>query len=152
MFVSSYSTYISTNTSDKTDKYRAQSSKNDLNSFSKELSKSPILKSHINQTMPIDYISNYKSFNNQQKLQQLVKSQDELNLKNISTMNNAKVAYEDNSKMFSLIKKPMASLSQTYNIDKKLPKEIQDIQEKSLRLVMVNTYLSNDKYYQVTAV
>jgi len=152
MFVSSYSTYISTNTSDKTDKYKAQPSKNDSDSFSKELQKSPILKSHINQTLPIDYISNYKSFNNQQKLQQLAKSQDELKLKSISSMNNAKVAYEDNSKMFSLIKKPMASLSQTYSVNKKLPQEMQEIQEKNLRHVMVNTYLSNDRYYHITAV
>ena len=47
--------------------------------------------------------------------------------------------------------KPSVTLSQTPSIDKKQSLDIQKIQEKNLRQTMVNTYLANDKYFQITA-
>lgn len=152
MFVSSYNTYIGTNASDKNDRYKTKIAGADAESFGKELSKLPILESHINRNMPIDYVSNYKSFNNQQKLHEELKSQDELKLKELNTVTSAKVAYEENSKMFPLLRRPSLTLSQTPKIlDEKLPRDAQEAKERSLRHVMVNTYLANDNYYRITA-
>ena len=151
MFVTSYSTYINTSTSDKTNKLEVDKQKDGLKSFSSELSKSALLETYTGKNLPIDYVSNYKSFNNKQRLQQFEKSQNELELKKTATMNNAKVAYEDNSKMFSLLKKPTSSLNQIKKTDTKLPQNIQDIQKSNLQHTMVNTYMENDRYYQVTA-
>jgi len=151
MFVSSYSTYINTNTSEKTDKLRVENKKDESKSFGPEVSKNSPLEAYSAKNLPIDYVSNYKSFNNQQKLQEQVKSQDELKSKKTTAMKNAKIAYEDNSKIFSLLKKPTTTLNQTKRIDKKLPLNIQEIKESNLRHTMVNTYLENDKYYQITA-
>ena len=151
MFVSSYSTYINTGTSDKTNKLKIDNQKNVSKSFSSELSKSTLLEAYSSNKLPIDYVSNYKSFNNKQRLQQLVKSQNELDLKRTTVINNAKTAYEDNSKMFSLLKKPTTTLNQIKKIDEKLPQNIQDIQKSNLKHTMVNTYIENDRYYQITA-
>lgn len=151
MFVSSYATYISTNASDKSDRYRTRSSDGDVDTFSKELTKSPILESYVNKNLPIDYISNYKSFNNQQKMHEQPQSLDDLKLKELNNINKAKVAYEENTKMFSLLKRPTLTLSQTPKIDEKLPRDAQEAKEKTLRYAMVNTYLENDKYFHITA-
>ncbi len=151
VFVSSYSTYISANSSNKSSNYRADASKENLDFFGEELSKSAIIKSHNNKNLPIDYISNYKSFNNQQKLQEQLQTQDELRLKQLTTTINAKVAYDGNSTMFSLVRKPTLTLSQTPKIDEKLPSDVKEAKEKNLRHVMVNTYSANDKYFQITA-
>jgi hypothetical protein len=151
MFVSSYNTYISTNSSDKSNHRDLGNGKGDAKSFSLELSKNPILKSYISKNLPIDYVSNYKSFNTQQKLQEQIKSQGEINFQHIKVMNSAKSAYEENSKMFSLLKKPTITFSKTDKIDERLPKNIQELKEEDLRHTMVNTYIANDKYYQITA-
>ncbi len=151
VFVSSYSTYISANSSNKTNSYKTDASRESLDSFGEELSKSAIIKSHNNKNLPIDYISNYKSFNNQQKLQEQLQTQDELRLKQLTTTINAKVAYDVNSTMFSPVRKPALTLSQTPKIDEKLPSDVKEAKEKNLRHVMVNTYSANDKYFQITA-
>ncbi len=151
VFVSSYSTYISTNNSNKINGYKADKYGDDLNSFGEELSKSTIIKPHTDKNLPIDYISNYKSFNNQQKLQEQLQTQDELRLKQLTTINSAKVAYEGNSTMFSLVRKPTLTLSQTPKIDEKLPSDVKEAKEKNLRHTMVNTYSANNKYFEITA-
>lgn len=151
MFVSTYATFIGSNSSNKTDSYKAKEPKGESESFSKELSSSAIVKSHTDKNLPIDYISNYKSFNNQQKLQEQLQTQDELRLKQLTTTINAKVAYEGNSTMFSLSRKPTLTLSQTPKIDEKLPSGVKEAKEKNLRHVMVNTYEANDRYFQITA-
>ncbi|QOY52561.1 hypothetical protein [Candidatus Sulfurimonas baltica] len=151
MFVSSYSTYISTNSSDRTEKNREGQSKDESKSFNLKSSSDSATNFSPTKNLPIDYVSNYKSFNNQQKLQEQIKSQDEIRYTNIKDIKNAKAAYEDNSKMFSLSKKPTTSLDQTPKINKDLPKSIQELKEHKLRQAMVNTYLANDRYYQLTA-
>lgn len=151
MFVSTYSTYISSGTSNKTDSYRVGQSGDAEYSFSKELSNSTVLKSHTNKSLPIDYISNYKSFRNKQKLSEELPNSDEMKLKQLTVINNAKTAYEANITMFSLVKKPSALLNQTQKIDEKLPREVKEIKEKNLRQAMINTYTANNRYYEITA-
>ena len=151
MFVSSFNTYISTNSSNKSEAHKDRELKGDFESFSSELSKSTVLKPYTNANLPIDYISNYKSFSNQQKLHEHLQNQNGGELKKLTVLNNAKVAYEENTKMFSLAKKPALTLTQTPKIDEKLPHDVQEAKEKTLRHTMVNTYLANDKYYHITA-
>jgi hypothetical protein len=151
MFISSYSTYVGTTASDKIDRRGVEYSKDDSEFFKSKLSQNQIEQTNIVKNLPIDYISNYKSFNNQQKLQEQTLSQSEMKFTQIKAMKSAKEAYEDNSKMFSLLRKPHVSLNQTPSIDEELPQDIQELKEKNLRHVMVNTYLANDKYYQITA-
>lgn len=151
MFVSTYTTYVGSNSSNKTDSYKARESKGEADFFAKELSNSVILKSHTDKNLPIDYISNYKSFNNQQKLQEQLQTQDELRLKFLTHTINAKTAYDENISMFSLVRKPHTPLNLTPKIDERLPREIKEIKEKNLRHAMVNTYEANDRYFQITA-
>lgn len=151
MFVSSYNTYVSTDTSNKTNGYKSGESRERRDFFGDELSKFTVVKSHTDKNLPIDYISNYKSFNNQQKLQEQLQNKDGFELKKLNIINNAKAAYEENTKMFSQLKKPTITLSHTPKIDEKLPRDVKEAKEKTLRHLMVNTYLANDKYFQVTA-
>lgn len=151
MFVSSFNTYIGTNSSNKSETYKDRELKGDFESFNSELSKSTVLKPYTNANLPIDYISNYKSFSNHQKLYEQIQNQNGGELKKLTVLNNAKIAYEENTKMFPLTKKPAFTLTQTPKIDEKLPHDIQEAKEKTLRHTMVNTYLANDKYYHVTA-
>lgn len=151
MFVSTYATFITPNSSNKTDSHKTKEPKSESESFSKELSNSAIVRSHTDKNLPIDYISNYKSFNNQQKLQEQLQTHDELRLKQLTTTINAKVAYDGNSTMFSLVRKPALTLSQTPKIDEKLPNDAKEAKEKNLRHVMVNTYAANNRYFQITA-
>lgn len=152
MFVSSYNTYIATNTNDKPSKSRVVQEKSDDKSFAKTLTKTaPILQAYDNKNIPINYISNYKSFANQQKLQEQVKTKDEIKFQRISAMKTAKVSYESNSKMFSLVSLPKTPINQTLKINDNLSQNIKELKEKNARYKMVNTYLANDKYYQITA-
>ena len=151
MFVSSYSTYINTNNSQRVEKERGSKSKLSASSFESKLSQESILESKNTQNLPINYISNYKAFINKQKLQEHSQNDNEIKYKQINAMKNAKIAYEDNSVIFSLFLEPKATQSQIPQLDKELPAEIQILQEKEMRHTMINTYLSNDKYYQITA-
>ncbi|ABB44837.1 hypothetical protein Suden_1560 [Sulfurimonas denitrificans DSM 1251] len=151
MFVSSFNTYVHTTNINKNGDFKKGDDKEKSESFSKSLSDLNIVKPYIDKNLPINYVSNYKSFHNHQKLQEQLTSQSEYKLKQLSTLNNAKVAYDENSKMFSLAKKPSISLSQTPTIDENLPPKEQKAKEKSLRHSMINTYISNDNYYRITA-
>jgi hypothetical protein len=151
MFVSTYTTFIGPNSSNKTDSYKTKEPKGESEFFAKELSSSAIVKSHTDKNLPIDYISNYKSFNNQQKLQEHLQTQGEIKLKHLTTTINAKAAYDGSITMFLLVRKPTPSLNQTPKIDEKLPGDVKEAKEKNLRHVMVNTYEANDKYFRITA-
>ncbi len=152
MFVSSYNTYIGTNNSQRVEKERVENSKAPRDSFESKISKeSAILESKGTPNLPISYVSNYKAFSNKQKLQEGVKDQSKTKYAEINSMKNAETAYKDNSKIFSFFLEPKTTQSQTPIVDKKLPSNIMELKEKNMRHVMVNTYLENDKYYQVTA-
>ena len=144
MFVSSYSTYISHNTNDRLNQPRVDEQKKQDKSFVKTLINTPILLAYDTKNIPINYISNYKSFANKQKLLDTeTKSKDEDKFKKMNDKINAKDSYKSNSFMFSLVSIPKTPVN---NVPK-----INEINIKNVRYKMVNTYLENDKYYQVTA-
>lgn len=163
MFVSSYNTYIQTNASERITKQKEQSSKSDT-SFSSKFLEQPKLEPVIVSTLPVDYVNIAKSFNNKLEMKKQEEALKNPNSDNSSkskeltkefmsrkTLQSAKSAYEDNSKMFSIYKKPHHSLDQTPTTDTTLPENIQRLKEQNMRRTMVNTYMQNDKYYQITA-
>lgn len=144
MFVSAYSTYVSTNTNDKLNKPKFDEQKVQDKPFSKILVSAPALLAYDTKNIPINYISNYKSFNNKQKLlDSEIKSKDEVKFKKMSDVKNAKTSYESNSHMFSLMSVPKAPINKTTRIN--------EVNLDNMKHKMVNTYLENDKYYQLTA-
>jgi hypothetical protein len=151
MFVSSYNTYLNTSSSQKTQKEKFNSKNETQNSFSEQIQQ-PKLKATVSSNLPVNYISNYKALNNQQKLRQDKNLlQEKTKFTKINTTQNAKEAYDDNTKMFSFLIKPKVTLSQASRINKEMPPEAQKAQEKNLRNTMVNAYIANDNYYKITA-
>jgi hypothetical protein len=158
MFVSSYNTYISTNTSDKIQRKGASQKSTQEDSFSSKLATTTLATQTYSSQLPLNYISNFKVLNNQQKLQQ--QSQETVPKKTaakesftkINASINAKDAYSSNTKLFSFLLQPKTTLNQTPTINKKLPSDFQEAQEKALRNTMVNTYQANENYYQITSV
>ena len=164
MFISSFSTYVTNNTSDKTTKTASNNREDRKTSFSEKLSKSTLSTPLLKQNSLINYISQGKAQYNKQMIeisQNTLKNDKKNDFKITNNIRNsfssnisvqsAKVAYISNSTMFSLLKKPTASLNQTPTIDNALPQNIQELKEKNMRHLMVNTYLSNDNYYKITA-
>ncbi|MBU0721370.1 hypothetical protein KJ877_08505 [bacterium] len=157
MFVSSYSTYINTNSSARNDGADSQKVKKEP-SFGSGLSEKQTLSFTDAIHLPVDYIAKKSAFWHKLELQkkeaQNTQKDIEQKTKEFTqhkTLQNAQKAYTENSKIFSLFLKANPTLDQTPKIDKKLPKDIQDLKEKNIRHTMVNTYLSNDRYYQLTA-
>jgi hypothetical protein len=164
MYVSSYSTYINTSTSQKSDKYKYQ--KDEVASKSFNIPSVDITPSNILNTssLPIDYVSTPLLLKNRYEIEsQKQKMQDGEN-KTVETIKenldkfqeqnfllNLKDSYESNAIMFPILQKPHVALNQTPTIDQSLPKNIQELKENNLRHVMVNTYLENNIYYQITA-
>jgi len=153
MFVSSYSTYIDTTTTKRAQNERTDNAKKTSSSFDSKLLPSAAKDVVLNSKLPLNYISHYKTLNNQQKLQEKELTQNPAKMKftKISSMNSANVAYGDNSKMFSLIARPKQTIDQTPKLDKNLPQEAQNIQGNIMKQKMINTYISNENYYNITA-
>ena len=155
MYVSSYNTYINTNSSDKTQRSRevpkeSESSKGFQNSFAQANDEQVLVSSASK--LPVSYISNYKALSNRQQLQEQTQKQDESNqsvsidaktkFSKMNAMSNAQVSYTENSKQFPLISKPKVTLSEA-------PKE--EVKQQPLRTKVVNTYIANDNYFKITA-
>ncbi|MBL0708277.1 MAG: hypothetical protein JJW00_04450 [Sulfurimonas sp.] len=151
MFVSSYNTYISTNSTQKVQNEKNEALKASKVSFDSQLLNNTILESTNTQNYPINYISNYKTFSNKQKLQESFENITKDKYTKNKAIKNAQNAYSDNSKMFSFLLEPKATQSQTPKFNNALPDNILKAQEKNIRHKMVNTYIENDKYYQITA-
>lgn len=163
MFVSSYNTYISTSSLDRGIKERSSNSKEtSLFKTNLELPQETVQNKSL--SLPIDYVTNSRSFGNKLELerqdQELQNKKDSgLNrskeltkeFMDSKSMKSAQLAYREGSNIFSLLRKTHPAINQTPTIDKNLPNEIQELKEQNMRHVMVNTYLSNDKYYQITA-
>ncbi|MCW8895931.1 hypothetical protein [Sulfurimonas sp.] len=148
MFISTYNTYITTDTSEKSHKTTANGNKDKPEQFASERYEKKISTPAASKNLPVDYVSNYKFIYNQPEQ---TKNPDEIKFKKIKDMSLAKTAYEDNSIMFSLVKKPTVTISQLIKPNKEQPQNIQELKEQNLRNTMVNTYIENDKYYQITA-
>ena len=151
MYVSSFSTYINAESSTRTQQNRVQESKSSADTFESKLLSKTVKNIDISPKFPINYISNYKALNNQQKLQENPQSSEKTKFLKLEAQADAKHAYSNNSKIFSLILSPRATLDQTPRVDKKLPQNIQDIKEENLRHTMLNTYIANENYYRITA-
>ena len=157
MFVSSYNTYIQTNSSDKISKEKIEKPKLGQDSFSSKLNEVSSELGVKTSSIPINFLSQKQILHNKQeivfqqdKLQRSIKENVD-KFKNQNILVNSKSAYESNTKMFSLFRIPQVALNQTPSIDNTLPKEPRDIKELNMRHKMVNTYMSNDNYYKITA-
>ena len=151
MYVSSFSTYINTESSTKTQKSAPSNTEKIKETFNSKLLFKTVKNVDTSPKFPINYISNYKALNNQQKLQENHQNIAKDNFLKLEMQSSAKSAYSDNSVIFSKIVPPRATLNQTPKIDKTLPKNIQNIKENNLRHIMINTYISNENYYKTTA-
>lgn len=163
MFVSSYNTYISANSQNRGVDERSSERRKD-SSFKSSTQLPQETRRNKSLNLPIDYVINSKSFGNkleierqEQELQthkegELSKSK-ELTKEFTSniTLKSAELAYKEGSSIFALLRKTHPAIDQTPTIDKNLPNETQELQEQNMRHIMVNTYLSNDRYYQITA-
>lgn len=163
MYVSSYNTYIQSNTSNKTQDKKVQSgsesSKFSFNSSSTQPTE--VSSSLAKSTLPVDYTKNSKSFANKHKIQaqeNLLEDKEPTKSEQLTrkfqdyrVLQDAKSAYENSSKFFSYSRKPSVTLNQPQKTDEKLPKNIKDIKENNLRNTMINTYMQNEIYYQITA-
>jgi len=146
MFVSSYSTYIDATANKKVENKKSQvSSKPSEHFSSKLLQTTPQSEVILSKKLPLNYISNYKSLYNRQQLQEkdLQTNPAKIKFSKLSSITNAQASYSENSKMFSLFIKPKTTLDQTPKVEKN--------QESVMRAKMVNTYIANDKYYNITA-
>ncbi len=141
MFVASYNTYIHTSSNDKTSKIKESKEAQTSDSFATRFLNKPALPNTRSYTTPINYLQNPNTFNNKQKLQpDLALKQGLLhaNIFNTSiTIKNAKTAYTANSTMFSIVPKP-----------KQVSGQVTPTRNPQSA---INTYLANDKYYQITA-
>lgn len=154
MFVSSYSTYIDTTTTK-----RIQNERNDADKkvakvpFESKLLQNVSKDVNVGNSIPLNYISNYKSLNNQQKIahQELAQDKAKMKFTKLSSMDSASVAYTANAKLFSLVQKPKQTIDQTPSLDKNLTQPAQEQQETFLRTKMINAYVSNENYYRITA-
>jgi len=154
MFVSSYNTYIDTTTTKRiqNDKDTSEKKVSKL-PFESKLSQEVSKDVNLGKNIPLNYISNYKSLNNQQKLshQTLDQNKSKMKFTKLSAMDSASVAYTTNTKMFSLIQKPKQTIDQTPRLDRNLSMPAQEKQESFMRNKMINTYVSNENYYRITA-
>jgi hypothetical protein len=140
MFVSSYNTYIlptQTDTKKSTKESTAAFSTNPKLTVKPE---TPTQTTFAK--LPVNFISDYKVLNNQQKLHDQTQQFSQNKFVKINTLQSAQVAYKDNSTMFSFIQKPKVALTKT---DVKLP------DSSNIKMKMVNTYIENDNYYKITA-
>ncbi len=160
MFVSSYNTYIHTNSAQKSTKSSSENTQNDSKLFATKLAQHATSKSLQNSAKPINYVKEQNASYNKELLQSKEKSFiDEFRKTTASTqkyntfftLNSAKNAYAENTTLFSLFRKAQTTLDQTPRIDKDIPQNIQELKEQNIRHTMVNTYIENDKYYQITA-
>jgi len=154
MFVSSYSMYVDTVATKKVQNSKQESVKKVSDSFDTKLQQTSFTQPEsINSKLPINYISDYKSLNTKQQLdlQEELQSGVKTKFTKVNAQTNAKVAYEDNSKMFSFLQKPKATLSLTPRVDKKLPEPALKGQESLMKTEMVNAYIANENYYRITA-
>jgi len=154
MFVSSYSTYLDTSATKRVQNSKQESTKKVGDSFNTKLQATSFTQIDTpNNKLPINYISNYKSLNTKQQLdlQEQSQSSEKTKFTKVNAQTNAKVAYEDNSKMFSLLQKPKATLDLSPKIDKKLPEAALRGQKSIMKTEMVNAYIANDNYYRITA-
>lgn len=165
MFVSSYSTYIQSDFSSKESKQKLEKLASTSQDFSSKLAQNSTLVSGFpNSSIPIDYISRSQTYTNKQELEfqkEQLKNPDNKEAKatketlntftSYNSLSSAKNAYEASNKMYSLFPKQSITIDQTPKMDKNLPQEAYEAKDLAMKYKMINTYISNDNYYRVTA-
>jgi len=149
MFVSTYSTYLNTNSVNKTSKNGETSSSSSSKLFENSLKHSQTSPARLLQSTPITYISHNKTLGTKERInQQLQQNSYETDLKKLTTIKSqmqAPSAYAANTKMFSLIIKHPNTPKQVDN------SPFKELKENVQRAKFVNTYAANEKYYELTA-
>jgi len=164
MYISSYSMYINNQHSSKTDKTKESETTKQTERFASLLqTPSHTTFSDLN-IKPIDYIFSPQKQQTQQRLilqQNEIKDDEEIS-KSMQTLsfvkkfsliannNKALLSYINNSKSYSLMRKPKAPLNQI-KIPLNTTEKFTQAREEAMRHTMINTYLANDKYYKITA-
>lgn len=156
MFVSSYSTYIQTNTENKNVRQREAASSN-TSTFSTKLYEEVPPELNTRASLPVDYIAKNNNFYTKLFL---AKNQDEqsnqtteLTHKYIdqTTLQDAKKAYTQTPKMPSLFRDTFLSFDKTPLVESKPAPATQEFKNAKMRKLMINTYIANDNYYKITA-
>jgi len=147
MYVASYVTYIPTITSSKTTTQRDESATTKkAPSFSLEQKQQNIPQQTEEKVLPQKqtYLPNYNF------LRQQTSYKDLDTFGKVKNYKDAKTAYSENSRMYSLAQKPKSVVGGT-KVDLQLPQEAITAKENLSKKDMVNTYLENERYYQITA-
>jgi len=144
MYVSSFNTFVQATTTNKIASQKIDYSKGD--SFNKALTKNSHVALLSNQNPTINYISKNNYFTS--KLEQKEYQQDagvlSKKFKESHRTQDAKKAYEENSNISFLFQKVDVTISDTKTYNSK-------VAEKNAYSEMINTYIENDKYFQITA-
>jgi len=156
MFVSSYTTFINTNSSNKTNKVKNDDNRGEIGSFS--LTKNPpqTINSEIAETT---FSKNLYSINFYRVKYFIESSTQDDNFKNLTkslnrtksyaTLTDAQNAYENIQKPFVKLPKRVTVLDLTPKPIPTFNDETNSIKNKNLKSKMVNTYIENDNYYKV---
>ena len=139
MFVSSYNTYINPS---HIESKKAQNREGKFSFKKEETTSTDLPEKFAEAKLPISYISDLKVLRNQQRLQEQTQQPQKTKFTKVATLQNAQVAYSENSTMFSLLRKPKVPLGAMHHN----PVSSRGIQQNAL-----NTYIANDNYYKVTA-
>ena len=164
MFVSSYSTYIQSDISSKENKQRLDKPSSSSESFGDKLTQKAPSANFTSSPIPHEYLSKSQINSSKQELdfqrEQLKNPQNNSAKEAKETINrftannslmSAKNAYENVNKVYTAHSKQSASIDQTPKMDKNLPQEARQAKELTMRHKMVNTYISNENYYRITA-
>jgi hypothetical protein len=156
MFVSSYSTYIQTNASNKNVRQKESEYENRSAFSSKLYEKTPAVATN-GASLPVDYIAKNNNFYTKLFLENHQDQQSaqtkELTHKFIdqSTLQDAKKAYTQAPKMTSLFRETFLALDKTQLEEAKPSQNTQDFKDAKMRKLMINTYIANENYYKITA-
>lgn len=166
MFISSYNTYINAiNTTNKPEKKLQEDSKTTFTLKDTKNTLSKNLLNFSNNSQHIDYLSSSKVFQNklileyQQEQMQNPKSKEKLStLERITKQFNKPISLENissiyiqNSKKFSIMKKPLSPICQKEPQKSEKNFSLNRAKEKILREEMINTYIQNENYFNIPA-
>ena len=149
MFISSYNTYNGISNIKKNNNNKSSEKYSSFNLYNPESTKA--FKKSTLYVKPISYLYDSKTFNNKYRLQKQDNPKNQIKFAKLTSLSDAKSAYEESSKIYSFFKTTNININQTPKIDKRLPEEIQRLKIKNLHRIMLNTYIENDNYYKITA-
>jgi len=145
MYVASYVTYISPFQSTKVNVQRDESAEKKGTSFSLEQKKQSTNTLQTEKYTPKEtYLPHYNFLRQQQPNKELDA------FEKMKNYQDAKVAYKENSQMYSLARKPKSVIGGP-KIDLQIPKEAQEAKKSISKQEMINTYIENENYYRITA-